>query len=116
MVPMNRPLLIAFVPLAALCGCAVQYNDSLALRDGVHLEALSPHHLSPLPANNQPSVTSVERPDWEPMRILVPVDGTAHNPIYVRVRPKVRRMPRQLGEYPTEMSSLDLPWNTAGAE
>ncbi len=112
---MNRSLLIGFVPFA-LGGCALHYNDSLALRDGVHLEALSPHQPSAAPADDQPSVTSVEREGWEPSRILVPVDGTAHNPTYVRVRPKVQRMSRQLGDYPTEMSSLELPWNTAGIE
>ncbi len=89
-------------------GCVHERNESLALHDTILMEALGPEGPGIALTSESPSVTQISRSEWEPTTILVPVDGTAHYPTYVRVFSTVEATRRQRGEYPTELSALDL--------
>ncbi len=94
--------------LGALTGCVSDKNESLALRNTVLMEALGPPQPGIALTSESPSVTRIDRSEWETTPIAVPVDGTAHFPTYVRVRSTVKETPRQQGVYPTDESCLDL--------
>lgn len=113
----SRPLPAALVvaALSALSGCAAP-NDGLTLADRVALEALSPGAAQqPFPrprpaAGDAPSLRAdtLDRAHWAVRPILVPIDGTAHQPTYATGPSYAHSTPRQRGEFPTLDSVLDL--------
>lgn len=114
--PVKTTNLIAPLALAAaLAGCANPQNDRITIGRTQRLEAFTP---SPMPGLDQtpgpgeqvqaPSLTGIDRGNWEKTSILLPVDGTAHYPLYhkrVVIADKTRR---QQNRQPTALSALDL--------
>jgi hypothetical protein len=113
---MNRTQLAAFSGLCILGGCSNPRNEGLALHDSVLMEALGPPGPGIALTGDSPSVTKIDRSDWEVTPIAVPVDGTAHYPTYVRVRSLVRETARQRGVYPMEESALDQGGETEDSQ
>ncbi|MFM9996647.1 MAG: hypothetical protein ACKVU4_12715 [Phycisphaerales bacterium] len=113
---MNRRTLIVAASALALGSCAHQNNSRLTIGTTVELPALSGAGAGIAAAGAQPSVTTIERANWEPLAFDVPIDGTAHRPTYVRVRSRVQETPRQRGDAPTPESSLDLVAGTHGRQ
>jgi hypothetical protein len=103
---MMRTLAVLAAAMAA--GCVHERNESLALHDTILMEALGPERPGIALTSESPSVTRIDRSGWEPTTVVVPVDGTAHFPTYVRVFSTVKETRRQRGEYATELSALDL--------
>lgn len=59
-------------------------------------------------AASGPSLIAGARDHWEPTSIVVPIDGTQHQPTYTRSQPNYQSTPRATGVHPTADSSLDL--------
>lgn len=106
--PMNGRILIVAASALALGACAHHDNNRLTIGKTVELPALSGTAPGIAVTSTEPSVTTVDRADWEPLAFDVPIDGTAHRPTYLRVRTTVRETARQRGESPTAESALDL--------
>jgi hypothetical protein len=106
-----------FVPVvlgaALLCGCTRQANDRLVLGEDIMLSAFAESVPEPAPATT--SVVGFDRSHWEPMVYEIPVNGVAHQPTYAPPTFGLDTLPRQRGEHPTALSSLDLgePSSTA---
>jgi len=113
--PLPAALTLTGAVVAVLSGCAAP-NDGLSVADRVALEALSPGAAQqPFPkprpaAGDAPSLRadSLDRAHWAVRPILVPIDGTAHQPTYATGPSYARSTPRQRGEFPTLDSVLDL--------
>jgi hypothetical protein len=93
-------------------GCVVAANDTMGTGETVRLEAFAPQP-KPSPATPAeqviaPSLTGISRANWEPTQILIPVDGTAHHPIYARRTTWADKTARQRGMNPTATSALEL--------
>jgi hypothetical protein len=85
-------------------------NDRLTIGDSVRFESFRPQAtvMSPPEAVSVPSLKGVSRANWERTEFLLPVDGTAHHPIYARRVRLADRAARQEGLNPTATNSLDL--------
>ncbi len=59
-----------------------------------------------------PSVDGLSRAHWQPTTVIVPIDGVEGYPRFTREHPKALATARQRGEYPTEMSALELSGDT----
>ncbi len=101
--------------LAGLCGCASP-NDDLSIGGRVYIEALAPEH-APKPfgkpltdAGDAPSLRAgtLDRGHWAVRAVLVPIDGTTHQPTYATGPAYTSGTARQRGEFPTIESALDL--------
>lgn len=55
-----------------------------------------------------PSLIAGTRDHWEATTIVVPVDGTRHQPTYTRSQPNYQSTPRATGVHPDADSALDL--------
>lgn len=108
-IPATRRLL-SVLAMCMASGCAAIDNDRLSVgganlapsiqRDG------APAALQPAAG---PSITSVDRAEWQPVSAVIPVDQTAHRALYTRLQPRyARATARQRGEYPTPESAFDL--------
>ncbi len=101
----------ALLPLAA-AGCVSPENDRMTIGQSVRLEALSPQPAPTPPTPSEqvmaPSITGISRANWQPTPILIPVDGTAHTPIYNRRITWADKTARQRNENPTAATSLEL--------
>jgi hypothetical protein len=120
---MNHPrtalILLAALPLA---GCVTPENDRSTVGRSVRLEALSPAPTRPagpqmaIPVGTtvaqEPSVTGLDRENWQPTRIHIPVDGTAHRPTYAKRVHIADATARQRGEYPNGETALQLTGGT----
>jgi hypothetical protein len=97
-----------------LAGCVAQENDRLLLGRSVQLEAFYPPAPAqgptgaPVLTEQSPTLTGIIRTDWEPMPVLVPVDGTAHRPVYNKQLYLADASARQRREYPTALNALEL--------
>jgi hypothetical protein len=113
--------LAAALPLA---GCITPENDRTTIGRSVRLEALSPAPGRPagpdlaVPVGTQvvqePSITGLDRAHWQPTRLQVPVDGTAHRPTYAKRVHFADRTARQRGEYPNAETALQLTGGSLG--
>jgi hypothetical protein len=105
---MPRTQHIAALALTALAlsACTRQDNDRLRLGDSAALSTFLVHTETLPPAG--PSVTGLDRSNWEPNYLFVPVHGTANQPTYARSAFDLATLPRQRGEFPDAESSLDL--------
>lgn len=54
------------------------------------------------------SLVAIDRSNWEAQTFLVPVDGTGHRPTYATTLELKNSTARQRGEFPTELSALEL--------
>jgi hypothetical protein len=107
-------ILAAAMPLA---GCVTPENDRSTVGRTVRLEALT---AAPQPAGTdisvpvgamivqEPSLVGLDRANWQPSLIHVPVDGTAHRPVYAKRVHLANRTARQRGEYPNAETALQL--------
>lgn len=98
----------------AVGGCAHEQNDRLRLGrcEKLPVFRVEPHELPPA----GPSVTGLDRSDWEPVVFVVPVNGVAHSPQY---RPPVfdlDTLGRQRGDFPTVLEALDKGEPDAGED
>ncbi len=114
-----KRFVIAFTGLSCvvLQGCISPENDRDTIGRSLRLEIFEPARAAPaqvIPAGLvSPSVASVERDNWAKTEIVVPVDGTAHNPTYNRRSIATDKSRRQRELYPTALTALDL---AAGSE
>ncbi len=100
-----RPV-AALALLSALAACTHSTNDTLRLGESDILSSftIEPHTLPPV----NPGVTSLSRDNWDTLTLLVPVNGTAHQPTHAPSALDLDTLARQRGEYPTAESSLEL--------
>ena len=110
----------AALPLASLIailaiGCAGRLNDRPVLDGSVAIRSVTPPP-SPIVDNPAerwagpgPATTSLDRAGWPRLRLMVPIDGTAHNPDYAtRTELRGTDVERRGGVYPTPRTALDL--------
>jgi hypothetical protein len=119
----TRPAAALLLTAALLApGCISTENDRMLLDQSVTLEAFQPVPPSPATptettpaalALTQPTVVSVDRSNWAPTELVVPVDGTAHKPVYAKRILWTDKTARQRDLYPTALSALEL---TGGSE
>lgn len=112
---MRRALLLPFIP-ALLCGCVSQ-NERNTIGNNLPVEAISEpaHELTAWDAgrpeamaDDAPSLSGVDRSDWNTVTYLVPVDGVGHRPIYRSDHRLLHYTARQRLEHPTAESALEL--------
>lgn len=103
-----RILLLAGTPLITM-GCMSQQNDRGYL--GVDPVAVAPLENIATNAGN-----GLNRDQWEPTVVYIPVDGTAHPPTYNGELRPTRVTARQRGEYPTVEQALELSEDSLGAQ
>lgn len=114
--PMKRRAL--FLPVLALIpvGCVSQ-NERNTIGNNLPIEAIAEpaHELAAWDAgrpeamaDDAPSLTGVDRSDWNTTTYLVPVDGVGHRPIYRSDHQLLRYTARQRMEFPTAESALEL--------
>lgn len=98
--------LLGPIALLALAGCTHESNDRHRLGESGTLPAftVSPHTLPPI----NPGITGLDRDNWEPITLLIPVNGTAHQPTYTTSAFDTATLARQRGEFPTAESALEL--------
>lgn len=112
----TRSLVAILGAAAALSGCTSPENNRFRFGEDGMIPAFDTDAAAP-PADDQiPSVTGLDRADWEPVLFVVPVHGTAHRPIYAPAAFDLDALPRQRGEYPTAETSLDLGEPDCGTE
>ncbi len=114
------------MPLAALAACLAagplalfgcyHRNDLNDLGDGIILPALALDPPIALPVPNDPSVTSLDRRNWEPVNIVVPIYGVAHGPTYTTNHRRTDTTARQRAEHPTALTALELDGGTCGTQ
>ncbi|MCC7387668.1 MAG: hypothetical protein IT431_02765 [Phycisphaerales bacterium] len=97
-----------------LAGCTHEANDALRLGECAVLPAFqnNPHQLPPA----GPSVTGLDRSNWEPMVYVIPVSGVAHSPQYAPPVFDRDILARQRGDFPTALTALELGEPDAGEE
>ncbi len=112
--------------LVTLSGCIAPQNDRLTEGHGpaaVKFEAFSRDSgraANPVAsdggsggqggriASSPPTLTGLDRSNWDRTVVAVPVDGTAHHPTYVQRLIVTDSTARQRQEYPTAESALEL--------
>ncbi|MCL4219761.1 MAG: hypothetical protein KJZ65_00185 [Phycisphaerales bacterium] len=115
--PTESPLLLALALLALLpsAGC---YNRTLADRNTIgsscQITTLTGKAAPDVPTNITPSARSLSRLDWQPIDVLVPVDGTVHGPQRRIDLRYVSKSPRDRFLYPTVESALDVSTDRRG--
>lgn len=120
-------LLACTAALTTICGCISPENDRLAIGESLRLPATGYSGETPppdttwgkaeAPASPAPSVTGIDRSNWRRTDIAVPVDGTAHNPLYVtNTFAWTDGNARQRGDYPTVESALDEASDVEGQQ
>lgn len=131
---MNRAwMLVGVAALACgIAGCVTPANDRVAVGHGagaVRLEAMTAgsgragriDH-DPLAGvagggvGDGPSLRGIFRGHWRPTVVMVPVDGTAHRPIYQQRVVWTEATARQRRESPTTESALQLTQGSGGAQ
>ena len=97
-----------------LAGCTHEANDALRLGESAVLPVFqnNPHQLPPA----GPSVTGLDRSNWEPMVYVIPVSGVAHSPQYAPPVYDRDILARQRGDFPTALTALELGEPDAGEE
>lgn len=84
----------------------------MVIGHSVRLEAIAPQPRATAPSPSEqvtaPSLTGISRANWARTEILLPVDGTAHRPIYARRTMWADKTARQRGLNPTATSALEL--------
>lgn len=109
-------LILAGAALLAHAGCG--YDRSLADRntlDGhAEIASLSGKAAGDIPTSAGASVRSLERLEWQPIDVIVPVDGTVHGPTWridvVTTDPNAR----QRSLHPTLSSAMQLGSGSRG--
>lgn len=109
----------------ALQGCG-DLNADMSLTEGLTLEAISPERTPPAyppisrSGSDAPSLKSgtLDRSHWAIRRVVAPVSGVEHRPIYATGPTYADETPRQAGQFPTIYSALELgtaewAWNEA---
>ena len=111
---------LAIVCSFSLAGCISPQNDRITIGRSVRLETFEPPRTDAAPSVPDtllaPSVVSIDRSNWKRTEVLVPVDGTAHNPTYARRIVETNKTRRQRGLYPTSSSALELTAGSEGAQ
>jgi hypothetical protein len=117
---MKRMLLLC-PAVIAMGGCTTTMNERPWMgqrendaRSGVVLvEVLRADERPEVPlVDDGPSLTSLDRSNWAPVVVTLPVDGVAAHRSYTNEKLLVRSTARQRGDYPTAVSSVDLSGNT----
>lgn len=124
---MKRVALFAGLAASAwMLSACVDANNRLTIGDDLKLEALyGPQPLvesetGPAPAaafirpDDAPSVTSLNRDNWEGRTLEVPVDYTRHRPHYRIPWQFADRTARERGEAPTAETALELDCRSGG--
>jgi hypothetical protein len=106
------------VPALALAACSTGNDRTYIGNDflpggAVHLDAFSdtPRPEAP-PAPAQPSLVSIERSNWTPQVIVSPMDGVAATRTYAINYTWAHGTARQMGRFPTTVSSLEISDNS----
>jgi hypothetical protein len=122
----NLAILLAGVPclLASLAGCIAgpsELNNELSTgngdrrRDPYLPESFKPDlgRTTPETEAPAPSVVAIDRTNWEIMRVTVPNDLAAHQPIYTRSLHENDEIARNRGLYPTAVSANQVTHPTS---
>ena len=107
-VPSSRIILLTTLSTLTLWlgqGCA-SVNENRLTIGGEAIPAFTDGE-QPTEASG-PSLIAGTRDHWEAMTIVVPVDGTEHQPTYTSLSPNYSKTPRATGAHPTADSALDL--------
>jgi len=117
----KTPAIVAGLGLAlTLSGCISPENDRISVGKSLRFESLQaarPSEGGVVPNDLvAPSVVNIERDNWKRTEILVPIDGTAHKPIYARRVNITNKTRRQRDFYPTASSSLDMSGGSEGQQ
>lgn len=106
---LTRAATLALLALAC-AGCQSIDNDRLTVGD----------HVPPtfIPADDRaadrlapatgPSLTGIERTNWNASEIVVATDGVQHHPRWTSAQPAYTKTPRSRGLYPTADTALSL--------
>ncbi|USN98889.1 MAG: hypothetical protein H6810_12150 [Phycisphaeraceae bacterium] len=92
---------------ALLTGCTTDLNARTTIGTRRALPAFEAADAAS-PAISDGPTTRLDRADWEPVEFRLPVDGTAHNPLWLTQATFDDDPARQQGLYPTAESSLQL--------
>ncbi|MFO0857088.1 MAG: hypothetical protein U0640_07005 [Phycisphaerales bacterium] len=124
---MRSAYFVAFVLVAgsvvgsAMSGCTAAGNSRPEVGDArfgqsrsVLVRSMSDYNARPEEkfSSDSPSVSGLSRAHWQPTTVIVPVDGVEGYPRYTREHPQALATARQRGEYPTEMTALELSGDT----
>lgn len=105
----------------ALTGCASPGNSRSEVGDArfsqsrsVLVRSMSDYDARPevTYSADSTSVEGLSRAHWTHTTIIVPVDGVEGYPRYTREHPNALATARQRGEYPTEVTALELSGDT----
>ena len=105
-----------------LCGCTTG-NERVALGNNSANNSLQLNEYrwqgeAAPPTSTGQSVTSLSRANWQPVQVIVPVDGLAQKPTYGSTRTWANDSARARGQMPTAVSALELegskPWAQRG--
>ncbi|KAA0215361.1 MAG: hypothetical protein DYG94_04250 [Leptolyngbya sp. PLA3] len=114
-IPTEARLWLALLLVLPLSAC---YNRSLADRNTIartgQIATLTGNPAPDVPTQVAPSVHSLSRLEWQPIDVIVPVDGTVHGP---QRRIDLRYLstgPRHRFLFPTVDSALDLSADRRG--
>jgi hypothetical protein len=105
--------LVALAGVALLAGCTKQQNDRILVGRGTMLEAFAQapgaaaETGEPALREQVPTLRGLDRGNWEPTLVLMPVDGTAHGPLYAKQWRLANQTARQRQEFPTALSALE---------
>ncbi|RMH11403.1 MAG: hypothetical protein D6695_09200 [Planctomycetota bacterium] len=104
---------MSLLPVIALAGCG--YERALATRNvlggSTTLATLTGRASDDIPVDDSPSTHSIMRAEWQPIDVLVPVDGTVHGPTWRIDARADGPSPRQKSLHPTLRSALALASN-----
>lgn len=112
--PLSKPLAALALAALTLAACTRHENDRLRLGESATLPTFQVHPHTLAPAG--PSISGLDRSNWRPTVLSVPVSGAAHPPAYAPSAFDLATLPRQRGEQPTAESALDLGEPDTGAE
>ena len=99
----------ALLAALALAGCSHD-NDRLTLGDRTEQERVQLDSITSGPGIEPaagPSITSIERTNWEPVTILSPPEHIGHDPHLTQLEPQYSS-DRRHGDHPTADSALTL--------
>jgi hypothetical protein len=105
------------VGLTALAGCTADGNSRVEMGDAridptraTTVRGISDSNARPerLTNDSSASLQGLSRAHWDRTTVLVPVDGVEGMPRYLREYPRTVATARQRGEFPTEMTALEL--------
>jgi hypothetical protein len=117
--------LFSIASAALLTGCNADGNSRMEMGDAridasraVIVRGLADAQARPerVGAASEASLDGLSRAHWDRTTVLVPVDGVEGTPRYLREYPRADATARQRGEFPTEVTALELSGDSEDAQ